>query len=236
MSGALARSQLAALVRGVTASTPRRAALVGLLLLTACPSSDPGGDAGECTIPADEAAPSEAQRIVLSNVGATPIFVVPARDCSDSLAHALSVDGLAVDDDVLESCATLINHGCDSCDESDYGRPPLRIDPGASFEWSFDAHVYESRSFAQGCGFEAGCWLGLECPAGVAVPLGAALVAELAIADSCVLGPECECPAGADSCELTMITADEMGFGEAAPRSVEFEYAPELTVVVPLAG
>jgi hypothetical protein len=215
-----------------------------LLLLGCAPPALPGADetatdesgAADCTVPPNEDVPGSPQTIVLTNVGGQPIFVIPDRDCGDSIFHDLSVDGAPIEDDVMETCSTLAEHSCDSCDESDYGHAPIRIDPGASVDWTFDGYAYEMRSFASECEIMAACWSGEDCPVGATVAAGASITAELMTTEECLAADECQCPAGQNACELPLLVASEELLGEPQPLTFEFTHLGDEMPVVELGG
>lgn len=227
-------------------SRPWLSSLLGVLLLACAPppltgedsvadadagTDETGGsetDTGsqECEhpdseLPPDDPSYSASYLIWIINNGEKPIWLVPPSDCTDTIVHSMQLaDGKPGVDDVIESCSSLAENACGSCDES-FGHPPIRIDTDGSYEWSFDGSLFEIYEFASACGFGTGCWDGLECGARVAVDKNALVEAQLRFTDECLLGAACECPDGESACELPMIT-NGMGFG--GPQTATFAF------------
>ena len=196
-------------------------------------SADTGSD-GECAFDdTDPFAVADAQPLVLTNSGETPLFVV-----SPACVHLkVNVDGVEYRLGTRHSCTQVALGGpCyDSCD-GDPVESPIRIDPGASFEWPFAGYVWESVSIPDSC--RPDCSqpdFGL-CGIGRIVADGSLVEFEILVASECDQAT-CECLPGETACYLPEDNSgDEGGFGMTHSVEISFLQGFEGPVMVDVAG
>lgn len=201
--------------------------------------TDTGSESdGECAFDGSDAvADAQAQPLVLTNSGATAMFVYPAG-CSH---HAVLVDGVRHTLGTRFPCSNVvINPPCyDGCD-GDFVTPPIRVDPGASFDWPFPGYVWEHTAIPTSCRPE--CFepeVGA-CGIGHVVDEGTLVELEIRVTAECDFGdPDtgvCECPPGEAACELEATNSINIDLGPSTDVPISFTHGSPDPVIVDLAG
>ena len=173
---------------------------------------------------------AEPQALVLTNSGAVPLFVIPPpcafEEASvDGVVYGLGTPLWCVNAEAVNPCQAL-------CDNQ-LLRKPIRVDPGASFDWSFPGYVYEDVSIPDGCRpYCEDPEINL-CGIIRLVNMGALVELELLVTPECDQ-LMCECPMGENACDFS----GEQGyaFGPTTEVLISFTHGSMDPVVVDLAG
>jgi hypothetical protein len=188
---------------------------------------------GECVFDgSDSTSDAQPQPLVLTNSGPTPLFVVPPgcvhiRVFVDTVEYRLAT---------RLPCANVLlgSIPCyDSCD-GNLLTPPIRVDPGASFEWPFSGYVWSGASIPASCHEDCSQPEFGSCGIGHVVEPGALVEFEVYVRSECGL-EQCECPPGETACMLGGNTdGGEGGLSNDVP--ISFTHGSADPVIIDLAG
>ncbi|WP_181234379.1 hypothetical protein [Enhygromyxa salina] len=197
------------------------------------PTGDGDGDV-ECDVPNDESKAGAITRpIQFVNTSEAPVFLVPDT-CTKSLVTHTEIGGVPTTHQPLVSCQEYAQGECGHCDEDYFLVPPIRIDPGASFTWSFLGYVYDETMIPD-C---PACFDVVQtCKAGRQLVEGDMIELRIQTAIDCTSSDDpayCECAID-DACDLSELEyAHQANFGALTDIDVSFDLIADDPFVVEL--
>ncbi len=160
------------------------------------------GETGQvCEGTVSEVGDGEAMQIRVRNDRSVPVYIPSSHDVCTWEPLALLWEGARVYWSAgawVPTCDQLLSQSC-SWGCSDGPSSVVRLEPGASYAFTWEGYVYAEVEIDAACAAENDCAAPTSCHAGRQLESGSALQAQVRVSESCDL-ETCEC--GSEACVI----------------------------------